>query len=154
MKEKILVILMVVTTMMPCLAQAVEPEGIFSINETLWNLTVVGFEGPSNKFYRGNAFMAFKQGEVYWCSGGCLHLNCYHDASFYKYIDTPLVSIAYSIDFDLWPDNWHYQVYVMQPSGFGFFIALDHNADNADAEFFYGIGIMYKLQEVNFVFWE
>ena len=145
MKKIILVILMAVMIKTPCLAQKLEPEGMFSINETVWILHTVGFEGTPMKFYRGSAYMGFKEGKVYWCWQGPTDFRCYYDESFCGYIDSPLVSITDSMDFDFWPDSWYYQTYIMQPFGLGFFMELVHNNDNSDEESFCGIGIMLKI---------
>ena len=58
MKKTILVVLMVVIVTTPCFAQEVEPDGIFSLNRTLWLLVAFGGGNQINYgFYQGDVYI-------------------------------------------------------------------------------------------------
>ena len=47
MKRKILVVLMAVMVATPCLAQEVEPDGLFSIEGTAWQVCRIGIRNST-----------------------------------------------------------------------------------------------------------
>ena len=158
MKKTIVVVLMIVGFATPCFAQEVEADGIFSIDGTLWNVFIVQIEiGVLNgkpyfppPEYDSNS-MGFYQGTVHSCNENeCqLHNNM-------SYIDTPVVSIAYSnsISYNNRDDD---SLYVMQPSGIGigvrtswifrerFMDSLPNPVSYQAAV--YSIGIMFKADD-------
>ena len=119
MKKAILIVLMVVMVATPCLAE-VEPEGIFSIEGTLWRVCGIVF-ATVPPFIGGSCdlIIGFYQGTVYSCDeyGGRCHP--YPD---YAYIDLLLVSIVYNIFFG--KSGVGYDLHILQPSGFGVFASF------------------------------
>ena len=92
MKKTILLVLMAVILATPCFAQEVEPEGIFSVDGTLWSLCYIefglaGFEFTSSMDCTS---VGYYQDKVYWCEEGsfCSATNMF-------YIDLGLVGITY-----------------------------------------------------------
>jgi len=152
MKQTILILLIVVMIATPCLAQELEPEGIFSIEETGWAAIGIAYNSSeSPKVFMIRDSIRFYQGEVYdYCTTGpsLPHLKCYPNP-FYKYFDSPLVAIAYSFNLDFWPDSWYYNLYIMQPIGFGFFMGNGVNVKDVEDEElsnYYMIGTMFKFE--------
>ena len=135
MKKLILTVLMVVMLATPCMAE-VEPEGMFSIEETKWDFcgivlaTLFPFVGVNCLSW------GFYQGKVYICNGS----RCSPDSSM-GYIDTPVVSIIYSF----------YQGFglgVVQPSGIGMFTGFYFvAAKNIPPTFLSMVGIMFKTDD-------
>ena len=66
MKKTILVVLMVLMVSTPCLAQEVEPDGIFSIGGTLWEATYIF---PPEYWGGHMSEIGFYKGEVYGLGG-------------------------------------------------------------------------------------
>ena len=81
MKKLVLVILIAIITAIPCLAQEIEPEGIFSIEGTLW-LGLEFFHPLS-----GPLQISFFEGDVYLDNG-------FFPSAFY--FDTPLFSYFFA----------------------------------------------------------
>ena len=115
MKRKILVILIVALVTTPCLAQEVEPDGLFSLHGTRWGfgpLIMFSIFPPSLvETYAMTNTMGFYLRTVYSCSETECRLIRKHN-----YINKPVLSVVY-------PDNnffpfWS-ELYVMQPIGFG-----------------------------------
>ena len=67
MKKSILAVLMIVVVTTPCLAQEVEPEGIFSLHGTRWE-GILGFIGYG--FYDGEVYPKPKTGFAYYVDLG------------------------------------------------------------------------------------
>ena len=123
MKRTILVVLIAVMFATPCLAQEIEPEGMFSIEGTRWdNNCQIGFGIvcgvspficlPQVGWRCDYDDWAFYEGDVYRCTDD----HCYIDSNF-SYIDTPLVSICSHIETSFF--EGHYEFAILQPSGFG-----------------------------------
>jgi hypothetical protein len=144
MKKTILVILMAVMIATPCLAQEVEPEGLFSLNGTLWNICSIAFfpepiMPPFVEIACGEE-MGFYQGKAY---------NSSLDSGYY--IDLGVVSIAYGMS--IGGDTNRYILAIMQPAiGFGVeSVVLFHHWCGkygcAIPFFGYVIGIMHKIND-------
>jgi hypothetical protein len=121
MKKTLLVVLMMLVVATPCFSQKIEPEGIFSIEGTLWNECSVYFPSlyPYSFFdVTCNLDFGFHQGRVYRCNNAGLGYSCWQTDA--KYIDTPVISIVYEV-FILIPPG--ILLAIMQPSGFGVFTA-------------------------------
>ena len=143
MKKPILVILMAIMIATPCLAQEIEPEGIFSIEGTLWSITSIGVSILLPFVGIVNSNLGFYQGEAYRYStdGYASRMG----ESFY--IDYPVVSIAF---FSYGSCGERYVLALMQPSGFGVITSIGVYGGygygcSAYAE--YTIGVMTKIQD-------
>jgi hypothetical protein len=58
MKKTVLVVLMSLMFATPCLAENVKPDGLFSIEGTLW--AIEGEDGESFGFYEGNVHISIE----------------------------------------------------------------------------------------------
>ena len=148
MKKIILVVLMAVMIATPCFAQEVEPEGLFSVNGTLWGSCEIGFVSilPFVGIHCG-VLCGFYQGTVYLC----IDNQCTPLTYTSSYIDLGVVSIAYDItlpDEGNWmKDYWNFFLAIMQPIGIGVFTVITNNTDFYIPFFGYEIGIMYKIND-------
>ena len=113
MKKSILVILIAVMITTPCLAQEIEPEGIFSTEGTLWQRSVIVTLPPD--IPQTHDEIGFYQGTVYICFGD----TNYECRNIYPYIiiDSPVVSIAFF--FGTGGPTFYTSLLIMQPIGFG-----------------------------------
>lgn len=131
MKKSTLAALMVVLVATPCFAQEVEPEGLFTIEGTLWN--VCGISISDDQLLNIGCYeMGFDQGTVYSNKD-----NAWSADERLSYIDTPLVSIAY-IGQSFLQDLY---LFIMQPSGFGVYTRLYSLVLGGGFE----TGIMFKV---------
>ena len=94
MKRTILVVLIAVMIATPCFAQEIEPDGLFSLDGTLWKFfrpeIQFGTTYGQPYFYIGvnSGEVGFYQGSVYWCSeNGCKSVR-------WTYINTPVIGNA------------------------------------------------------------
>jgi hypothetical protein len=127
----------------PCFAQEVEPEGIFSVDGTLWRLCKVSlwlFQPPFFSmncdeeigFYQGNVFRLGPPPYFYPIG---------------NYVDLGVVSIAWGID------PGHYYLAIMQPTiGFGAFTEMNilcgaYHGIPVGCQFHYAIGIIFKIND-------
>ena len=150
MKKTILVVLIVALVTTPCLAQEVEPEGIFSIEGTRWGYCRIELGIGCGAFFclpfvRGGCDeIAFYQGTGYWCSKD---INRCGINSRLAYFDSPLVSIVS----DVWtPGNSrHTKFAILQPSGFGVYMSFDWQSlqKTRSTSLSYSIGIIFKLED-------
>ena len=95
MKKLVLVILITVVIATPCLAQELEPEGIFSIEGTLWQefpISVQIFPFPWI-FYNSDYYFAFYGGELYEGYKYDLRPSRYYNVF---YMDMPMFSIFFT----------------------------------------------------------
>ena len=144
MKKINLTVLMVLLQLIltaPCLAQEVEPDGLFSIEGTRWRSCGVstslqlgwGGSGSGFNFNIGCSGISyeFDDGKVYSCSnsGNCSPLP----ASFY--IDTPLVGIGLAVPLT----HIGLDLLIMQPTGFGVYTSLYWGM-----RWGFGTGILFK----------
>jgi hypothetical protein len=145
MKRTVLVILMLVMVATPCFAQEVEIDGLFSIEETRWGYcrVLLGI-GCGKICLPGINFdcysMGFYEGTVYSCNDD--GSACFDDSSF-TYIDSPLVSIVYTVD------TLYAEFNVLQPSGFGVHMKFGQwsmGGYGGGAFFGLSIGIMFKIE--------
>ena len=122
MKKIILVVLMTMMMYAICFAQAVEPEGIFSVDGTYWDVQSISLLliAPSTfnlEIHRGG--MGFYQGEIYdysspgWGGG-------YEG----RYIDLGVVSIAYSIGYAV-VAGYFFSAIIQPTIGWGVFTLLE-----------------------------
>ena len=141
MKRTILVALIAVMVATPCLAQEIEPDGMFSIEGTLWRfgpiinctispLLLLPFFAIEEHTYT----MVFHQGKVYWCN----ETECRNDNN-YTYINTPVLSVAYYNSQRL----QQLDLMVMQPTGFGLVTGYRRTKGGYALELY--IGIMFKV---------
>ena len=120
----------------PCLAE-VKPEGLFSLNGTVWNMCLLGFVSIP-PFVTGSCnFLSFYQGKMYECddeSGTYCELR---DNS--SYIDLGVGSIVWGII-----EPYAFELAIMQPIGLGIYITGGVGCGMYCAAF-YGMGIMCKV---------
>ena len=141
MNKLILTVLMVAMLAVPCMAE-VEPEGMFSIDGTKWDVCAIGL-ATLFPFVLPNCFTwGFYQGKVYNCSGS----YCSPDSSM-GYIDTPVVSIIYSFNPPPF-GNWGFGLGVVQPSGIGMFTGFYFVGGKHTLPMFLSlVGIMFKTDD-------
>ena len=93
MKKTILLVLMAVILATPCIAQEIEPEGILSIDGTLWNTCSRGFSSePPFSYTDCEMEIGFYERRQYFCFEG----DCTVDG-FAAYVNLGVVSIALCI---------------------------------------------------------
>lgn len=126
MKKTILALLIAVMTATPCLAQEIEPEGMFSTEGTLWEecgitysccLPSIGWGCYKSGwgFYQGTAYrwgQSPRDGEFFSPQPNCI------------YIDSPIISIVYYSTFienDENTSTFMSRMAIIQPSGVGVF---------------------------------
>jgi len=141
MKRTILVVLMAVLITTPCLAQEVETDGILSIEGTRWDCCGRGFATIEPFIIPPRCFnIGFYKGRSYRCTTSCRPIDM-------PYIDSPVLSIAYyTKDMDV-ALSLGRGIFVMQPSGIGFFIQLDYSFLPPVFGFGYIIGTMLKTDD-------
>jgi hypothetical protein len=144
MKKIILVALIAVMLTTPCFAQEVEPEGIFSVDGTLWGQCEIVFNTTWGPFFSMNCDkeLGFYQGKVY----GCKYYEDYFCAVIASYVDLGVVSIAW----DIYP--WNYYLAIMQSTiGFGAFTwgyrECGSHGGVPVCAFGYSIGIICKIND-------
>ena len=119
MKKTILAIVMAVMIATPCFAQDVEPDGIFSVDGTLWTLCSVVFSYILPPYAdRFCLDYGFYQGKVYACRNAGLGYNCIQTNEIY--FNTPVISILYGVH--LMPPM--ISLGIMQVNSFGVYTAL------------------------------
>ena len=62
MKKLILVVFITLTFSIPCMAQGIEPDGLFGLNGTVWD-PQMEIESPNFGFYAGEAYAVGFEGE-------------------------------------------------------------------------------------------
>ena len=136
MKKLTLTVLMVVMIVPPCLAQEIEPHGLFSIEGTLWNVCGIKMRCKEPYFPPPECnSMGFKQGMVYR-----LYDFGFWPEDFLSYIDTPVVSVVYSSSIFV-P-----HIYIMQPTG-GIGAYMSYGCyGHFGVICSFEIGIMYKVE--------
>ena len=139
MKKIVLVVLMVIMVSLPCLAQEIEPEGLFSINGTIWNMCYLGLFLPPISLERDCDFLLFYQGKMYRCDDASGTYCRIKDNSFY--IDLGVVSIVWG---GVYP--FGYELMILQPIGLGIYTSGGLGCGYY-CNFFYTIGIMYKVND-------
>ena len=100
MKKSILVVLMLVMIATPCIAE-VEPDGIFSIEGTLWRYNLNGVHltpyPPYIEAFGIAALLGFSDGKMFGCvipEEGDTCTPDFEDTNSY-YVDCPVLSLAY-----------------------------------------------------------
>ena len=137
-----LVVLAMVAT--PCLAE-VKPDGLFSLNGTVWNTCYLGlgsgfpFVGASCEG-RG---MAFYEGDVYLCDDAFDPTYCDFTQEWYSYIDLGVVSIVFGV----YP--FFYDLAILQPIGLGYYTSGGFSCWIGLCGVYYLNGIMYKVDNWN-----
>ena len=116
MKKTILVVLLVLFVSVPCEAQEIEPDGLFSIEGTTWLCTMVF---PFQIFY-----LSFYQGKIYQSSERNGPYNDWDYETFY--VDLLAISLFYNIDRPDSPGVTH-RMGIISPLGFGIMIFVDGN---------------------------
>ena len=129
MKRTILAVVIAVMVVTPCLAQKVEADEQFSIEETMWAVY-----GISNGLSTRSKQMGFYQGRVYELGSVSIF---WLSPSYLNYIDTPVLSIAYNTDLR----RWGRDRYVMLPIGFGVYREVRYSPKFGLR---FEIGIMFK----------
>jgi len=134
MKKTILVILVAVMVATPCLAQEVEPEGIFTIGGTIWEALPMGiqifpFPSPQPMY---NSEFGFYGGIVYpWKYNYSFYIDMLVCSIFWAY-DVPTVgngSISWSFG-------------ILQPIGIG--IVVEYDGPNYNRLASLKIGLLSK----------
>jgi hypothetical protein len=131
-----LVVLVMVAT--PCLAE-VKPNGLFSLNGTVWNTCylAVPFFPPASCEGRD---MAFYQGNVYSCDDASFPVYC-QQWPFHSYIDLGVVSIVFGV----YP--FFYNLAILQPIGLGYYTSAGFYCWVGLCGVLYLNGIMYKVND-------
>ena len=119
MKKSILVMLIAVLTATPCLAQEIEPEGIFSLHGTEWQALPIGVQILPFPFVSPlfNSEFGFYGGKIYptWV----------FNASFY--IDMLVCSIFWGVDIPGFRSGGTYWYYgILQPIGMGMVVEMTY----------------------------
>ena len=160
MKKIILVVLMAVMLATPCFAQEVEPEGLFSLEGTLWEVCGIIFAsippffiGPRCGQWAGTQQYGFYQGKIYSCTYMCTALT----SKISSYTDLLVVSFVYDIGLPLggkWIENpWYIFSAIMQPIGLGVYSVFGFKPRQCGKygcvpPFFWSeIGIMFKIDD-------
>jgi len=136
MRKTIIVALMVLLVSTPCFAQEVEPEGLFSIDGTQWEVHAI-YNTHLILFIYMMHQINFHDGKAYLCTDteeGC-PLDPSPDVTI---IDTPVLSIALAVS-----PNGSVGIYLMQPIGLGVFAFSTPDPLTVG----YGIGIMFKTED-------
>ena len=141
MKKIILVILMVAMLATPCFAQEVETDGLFSIERTRWGYCWIMLGLGGKLALPGVDWdcysMGFYEGTVHSCNDDGSSCGNY---SGFVYIDTPLVSIVYTVD------TRYAEFDILQPSGFGVHTGFGYRSMGLGGGIFgFSIGIMFKV---------
>jgi hypothetical protein len=136
MKKTILVILMAIMTATPCLAQEIEPEGIFSIEGTAWEVHGI-YNTHLILFLYLRHQINFHNGKAYLCTDTTV-VCPFNPSPHVTIIDTPVLSIALVVS----PDA-SVGIYLMQPIGLGVFAYSTPDPITVG----YGIGIMFKIED-------
>ena len=139
MKRIILALLMVALVTTPCFAQEIEPDGLFSLDGTLWRFFRpeihfgTSYGQPYFDMVVRNREVGFYQRSVYLCSEN----SC---GSLGPYIDTPVISTFFTLDF------WGIDLWVMQPTvGIGLTTTCYCGGVSYTSGCGFGIGIMFKV---------
>lgn len=143
MKKSILVILMLVMTATPCLAQEIEPEGMFSLDGTRWRGLAIAFFPFPPFVIVGTEYIGFYNGKVY---GYRSYGDYYFPIEESSYIDLPMVSIAYSIE-GIPSEAGSISLAIMQPIGIGVMTSIDIMNFYPPKIPFFTIGIMFKADD-------
>lgn len=143
MKRTILFVLMFVVVTTPSFAQGIEPEGMFSIEGTLWvfcsiDVVLSLFVPPFIVIYPkcpDELTMGFYQGTVYRCYDNGDDCS---PSERLKYIEYPLFSIV------IGPGLLNLELFILQPSGFGL-----HTGIGCHGIVFciYRNGVMFKVDD-------
>ena len=141
MKKTILAILTVVMVSIPCFAQGIEPEGMFSIEGTQWRASYIQILPPYP--FQISADIGFYGGKVYWYSdrmGWMQYPNSF-------YVDALVASFAINIEWE--EEHFAICTFVMQPPGIGVIniIAFGSYPPPFPLLFFFQIGILYKIDD-------
>lgn len=154
MKKAILIVLIVAMSSNLCLAE-VEPDGLFSIEGTLWGMCGIGFVSiPPFIGINCGAELGFYQGKVYACTNN----NCAPapDQAISSYNDLIVVSIVYVIQFpdegDWIENEWGFLFAIMQPIGLGMYTTIAYTPGGGGwipipQMLGYTTGIMYKIND-------
>ena len=145
MKKTILAVLMVVLVATPCFAQEVEPDGLFSIEGTEWNVCRLGIqriEGKWNPYPPECYTLKFANGSI----EQCFEKNRCRFHAAWTYIDSPVLSIAYTSNYGMTSRADNSPLYVMQPTvGMGITTTLGECEGGTTCYFL--IGIMFKVED-------
>ena len=143
MRKTILAVFVVVILTTPCLAQEIEPDGIFSLDGTLWKYSyrevVVDILPSPSSYYivRHGGKIWFYEGNVYKFHSKGLYVTG-------TYIDTPVLGISYEIKKEA---EWmSFYLYVMQPTtGVGLIIRFSYVDTSYMTQLVLGLGTMIKI---------
>jgi len=128
MKRTILVALIVAMIVTPCLAQEVEPEGIFSLHGTKWNslaaIVILPFPWLFSPYFSGYTGLGFYDKEVY--------PSLSYDFVWSFYVDMIVASVF--VYHKAVPRGSSEQIGFgfMQPIGIGMMIEYDHHYRSLD----------------------
>jgi hypothetical protein len=114
----------------------VEPEGLFSIDGTAWEVHAI-YNTHLILFPYLKHQINFHDGKAYYCTDNCdIPIE---PSDHFTIIDTPVLSIA----LDVAPAE-HFGIYLMQPIGVGLHV---YYAFPFTVSYFIGIGIMFKIDD-------
>jgi len=145
MKKTILVVLMVALVAIPCFAQEVETDGLFSIEGTLWETSekLIYSNGEVRAFSRE---IGFYQGNVWTYREGSGWFP-----SSTRYINLPMIGVAHHFSFQLlWSPSVWAELFIMQPSvGFGVLYHASYGARGwtFESTWDFRIGVMFKIED-------
>ena len=135
MKNITFAVLLVVMVATPCLAQEIEPDGLFSIEGTMWGGCFISLGTFKPFLIMGCDLTGFHQGTVYGCSGegNCIPLPGS------SYTDLLVVSI-FSVN------TLHQSIYgILYPSGLGMTMSFVNSSDPTILAIRFGIRLEIKL---------
>ena len=141
MRKTILGILIVLLVTTPCLAQEIEPDGLFSLHGTRWAGCGISFYTFPPFVYLPCLYMGFYEGEVYSLSNNA------------SYVDLLVVSLVYDIEFAI-DEGWQIFLGIMQPIGIGVFTVLGYTPHASlgpgiedPPALLYVMGIMFNVED-------
>ena len=134
MKKLILAVLIIIMLATPCMAE-VEPEGIFSIEGTAWEVHAI-YNTHLILFLYLRHQINFHDGKAYLCTD--TEVCPFNPSPHVTIIDTPVLSIALVVSTDA-----SVGIYLMQPIGLGVFAFSTTSPFTVG----YGIGIMFKIED-------
>ena len=138
----VLIVLMVALVATPCFAQEVEPDGMFSIEGTLWRSHEILFFTFPPFVIVGSDEMGFYKGKVYYYK---TYGGQYFPIERSSYIDLLMVSIAYGIEGIL--GEGRMSLAIMQPIGIGVRISSGIINFSPLKIPFFTIGTLYKIED-------
>ena len=158
MKRIILVVIMALVFATPCFAQEIEPDGLFSLEGTMWRCCWIQVGIGCAGYYipilclpevnRSCDNMAFYEGDVYGCNDDVT--SCEID-SYASYMDLPLVSTVTDVRIYSFPSGYYEFGVMLDPSELGVYTGFGWIRGSMKGvqylESTYKTGIMFKVED-------